>query len=150
MKTFAKLLTLVVLLNLARYFIGGMIESVTIMEPMHRVMPEYPDTFDNNFTRTDFLTSLGYNFAMWFFAELVFHLVHPQLRGPMLVRSLTSYWLMAAFFSSVAAVYMNHYTPPIRPFYAWSMADAAIVFTVVGLANGLLYPLFFRGGRRVE
>ena len=39
---------------------------------------------------------------------------------------------------------MNHYVVGIRPFYYWSMVDALIVFTVVALANALLYPRFFR------
>ena len=60
-----------------------------------------------------------------------------------MLRSLQGFGLMALFFISLAAVYMNHYTAPFRPFYAWSMVDALIVFTLVGIANGLLYPLFF-------
>jgi hypothetical protein len=38
---------------------------------------------------------------------------------------------------------MNHYTAAVNPFYFWSMADAVIVFAVVALANGFLYPIFF-------
>ena len=144
MKTIAKLVLLVVLLNVVRYTVGGFFESFTIMEPMHAPMPLFPEAFDNDFTSTDFTISLFYNFMMWFFAAVVFHLVHPVLRGPIWVRSLKSFALMAAFFSSVAAVYMNHYTAGIKPFYFWSMIDAWIVFPIVGLANGWLYPRFFR------
>ena len=39
---------------------------------------------------------------------------------------------------------MNHYVAGIRPFFYWSMVDALIVFTVVALANALLYPVVFR------
>ncbi len=144
MKTTAKIFALVVLLNLVRYFVGGPIEAATIMEPMHSVMPEYPEVFDNDFSSTDFMISLAYNFALWFFATLACHLMMPSLPGPIWVRSLTGFALMAAFFCSLAAVYMNHYTDVFRPFYAWSMIDALIVFSLVGLANGLLYPLLFR------
>jgi len=77
-------------------------------------------------------------------AAVVFHLLNPVLRGSIWLRSLKSYLLMAAFFCALAAVYMNHYVAGIRPFYYWSMVDALIVFTVVALANALLYPRFFR------
>lgn len=148
--TALRLLGLVVVLNLVRYLVGGPIEAVTIMEPMHEVMPRYPEVFDVDFTRRDFAISLGYNFAMWFFATWVFHLLHPVLRGGMVLRSLKSYGLMCLFFWSVAAVYMNHYQDPVKPFYLWSMVDAAIVFTVVAVANGLLYPLFLEGAPEQE
>lgn len=143
-KTFLKLLGLVVLLNVVRYVIGGFIEGATIMEPMHRPMAEYPDAFNAAFGTTDLVMGFVYNFAMWFVAGVAFHLLNPVLSGSIWVRSLKSYGLMAAFFCSLAAVYMNHYNAGIKPFYAWSMVDALIVFTVVGLANALLYPRFFR------
>lgn len=148
--TALRLLGLVVVLNLVRYLVGGPIEAVTIMEPMHEVMPRYPEVFDVDFTGRDFAISLGYNFAMWFVATWVFHLLHPVLRGGMILRSLKSYGLMCLFFLSVAAVYMNHYQDPVKPFYLWSMVDAAIVFTVVAVANGLLYPLFLEGAPERE
>lgn len=148
--TALRLLGLVVVLNLVRYLVGGPIEAVTIMEPMHEVMPRYPEVFDVDFTGRDFTISLGYNFAMWFVATWVFHLLHPVLRGGMVLRSLKSYGLMCLFFWSVAAVYMNHYQDPVKPFYLWSMVDAAIVFTVVAVANGLLYPLFLEGAPEQE
>ena len=59
MQTIAKLAVLVILLNLVRYVIGGPIENLTIMEPMHRVMPE------NNYADPripDLLASKGYEF----------------------------------------------------------------------------------------
>lgn len=143
MKTITKLATLVVLLNVARYVVGGLIESVTIIEPMQRPMSLYPDAFDADFSGTDFTISLFYNYMMWFFAAVVFHLLNPVLRGSIWIRSLKSYMLMAAFFCSVTAVYMNHYSAGVKPFYLWSMIDALIVFPIVGLANALIYPRFF-------
>jgi hypothetical protein len=81
---------------------------------------------------------------LWFWATVVFHLIHPSLEGPVWLKSLKSFWLMAAFFISLAAIYMNHYVDAVKPFYFWSMVDAAIVFTIVGMANGFLYRLFFK------
>lgn len=147
MNRLLRLLALTVVLNLVRYFVGGPIEGITIMEPMHRVMPLYPEVFDNDFTSTDFAISLGYNFMLWFSAAAVFHLMHPALKGGMLLKSLKSYGLMCLFFVSLAAVYMNHYVDAVKPFYFWSMVDALIVFTVVALANALLYPLFLGKGK---
>jgi len=146
MKNLLKLVGLTVVLNLVRYLVGGPIEGFTIMEPMHRVIPLYPEVFDNDFSGTDFAVSFLYNFVMWLTAVWVFHLLHPVLRGNMLIRSFKSYGLMCLFFVSLAAVYMNHYTAAVKPFYFWSMVDAMIVFSLVALANGLLYPIFFRIG----
>lgn len=75
---------------------------------------------------------------------VVLKVVLPVLRGPLWVRSLKSYGLMAAFFISLAAVYMNHYAAAVKPFYFWSMVDALILFPLVGLANAVIYPWFFR------
>jgi hypothetical protein len=94
MRDLGRLLALVPLLNLVRSLLGGPIESLTIMRPMHSVMPRYPEGFDNDFTTRDFVVSLFYNFMLWFVAELVFHLLHPRLRGPLWLRSLESYGLM--------------------------------------------------------
>jgi hypothetical protein len=38
---------------------------------------------------------------------------------------------------------MNHYSHP-KDFYFWSIVDAAVVFPVVALANGLVFPRLFR------
>ena len=143
MKTIGKLAALVLLLNVIRYLVGGPLEAITIMEPMHRVMPLYPEVFNTDFTSTDFTISLFYNYMMWFWATIVFHLMHPRLQGPLWARSLKSYLIMAAFFCSLAAVYMNHYSSEIKPFYFWSMIDALILFPLIGLANAVFYPRFF-------
>lgn len=142
--TLAKLLVLTIVLNLVRYFIGGPIEAAVLMEPMHRAMPLYPDVWDTAFSQADFIRSLGYNFALWFVALLQFHLIWPSLTGPMVVRSLQAFAISMAFFIALAAVYMNHFIAESRAFFAWSIVDALILFPLVGLANGLLYPLLFR------
>ena len=48
MKTIAKLAGLVVLLNVVRYTVGGFLEGFTIMEPMHRPLPLFPEAFDSS------------------------------------------------------------------------------------------------------
>lgn len=148
-KTALKLVLLCLLLNVVRYFVGGPLEAVTIMEPMHAPMSRYPDVFDTDFTRRDFTVSLGYNFAMWLVVTVVVHLLFPVLRGPAILRSLQGFGLMALFFVSLAAVYMNHYTGPMRAFYAWSMVDALLVFSLLGLVYGVVYPWLFPERARV-
>ncbi len=93
--------------------------------------------------------SMVYNLAMWYLATLAFHLVHPQLRGGMILRSLKSFGLMCAFLASVAAIYMNHFADAAKPFFLWSMAFNVVVFAVVAVANGLLYPRFFKSAKNV-
>lgn len=150
MKTILKFLLLVVLLNLVRYFIGGPIEGFTIMEPMHRVMPEYPMCFNNNFTTQDLASSFFYNFMLWLSVTWIFHVAHPALSGSWVVRSLKVFGLGWLFFASLAAVYMNHYVADIRTFYLYSILDALILFPLLGVTNGVLYPwLFGRGETKI-
>ncbi len=142
--TFLKFFGLVLILNLVRYVAGGPIEAVVLMEPMHAMMPRYPEVFDTDFSNTDFAVSLFYNFMMWLTAAWVFYLTHKALKGNYIIRSLKVFGLMGLFFISLAAVYMNHYTADIKTFYLYSMLDAVILFPLVGLANGLLFPRIFR------
>lgn len=144
MKTVLKFLGLVVLLNIIRYFIGGPIEALVLMEEMHAVIPQYPEVFDNDFSTLDFSISLFYNFILWLTATWVFYIAHPQLQGSFIIKSLKIFGLMGLFFVSLAAVYMNHYTAEIKPFYLYSMLDAVILFPLVGIANGLLFPRIFK------
>lgn len=144
MRSFAKFILLVVLLNLIRYLVGGPLEAITIVERMHEVIPKYPDVFNNDFDTTDFMISLFYNFMFWLTATWVFHIAHPRVTGSFIVKSFKIFGLMCLFFVSVAAVYMNHYTDAVKPFYFYSMIDALIVFPIVALANGLIYPRLFK------
>ena len=144
MKSFAKFILLVVLLNLIRYLVGGPVEAITITEGMHKVIPMYPEVFDNDFGTTDFMISLFYNFMLWLTATWVFHIAHSNVTGNFIVKSFKIFGLMCLFFVSLAAVYMNHYTDAVKPFYFYSMIDALIVFPIVALANGLIYPRLFK------
>ena len=56
---------------------------------------------------------------MWLSATWVFMLCHHALKGHMVVKSL-------------------------KAFYIYNILDDLIAFTVVALANGLLYPVFFK------
>ena len=143
LKLIAKFLLLVVLLNVVRYLVGGMIEAGTIMEPMHAPLPLFPEVFDNDFTTADLARSFFYNFMLWLSAAWFFHLLNPVLKGNIWVRSFKAYGLSCLSFISLAAVYMNHYTDAVKPFYFWSMVDALIVFTVVAAANALIFPRLF-------
>ena len=49
-----RLLVLTFALNIVRYFVGGPIEGVILMEPMHKAMSVYPDVWDNDFTQIRF------------------------------------------------------------------------------------------------
>lgn len=144
MITVLKLLGLTLILNLVRYFVGGPIEAMVLMEPMHRAMPLYPDVWNNEFGSTDFVVSLGFNFALWFAVVLNFHLMASALKGPALARSFIGFGIAGAIFISLAAVYMNHFIAESRAFFAWSIVDALILFPILALANGLLYPLLFK------
>ncbi|MEQ8524794.1 hypothetical protein [Gracilimonas sp.] len=144
MKTFLKFLGLVFILNIVRYLIGGPIEAIVLMEPMHAVLPQYPQVFDTDFSTTDFTISLFYNFMMWLTATWVFYISHPQLKGNYIIKSLKVFALMGLFFISLAAVYMNHYTADVKVFYLYSMLDAVILFPLVGVANGFLFPRIFK------
>ena len=133
-----RFLALVVLLNLVRYFVGGVIEAWTVLPPLFAAMEASSEYFSTRFTTFDWVTSFLYNFGVWLCAAWFFHLARPRLPGSDLVASLQSFALAWLFFASVSGVYMNHYAHP-GDFYFWNVLDAVIAFTVVAVANGLLY-----------
>ena len=139
MGTISRLLLLTVLLNLARYFVGGLIEQVTVMPRLVAAMAASPTYFDTAFTPTHWASSFAYNFAMWLTTVIAFHLMRPRLGDGRWLPSLKGFGLMYAGFASVSAIYMNHYSHP-KSFYVYSIADGAIAFGVVAVANALLYP----------
>ena len=144
MKTLLKFLLLVVILNVVRYLVGGPIEAIFVVEGMHGVMPQFPSAFNLDFSGTDFAISFFYNFMLWFAAAAVFYVAYPALKGHFVVRSLKVFGLMLLFFISLAAIYMNHYVDAVKTFYLYSMLDALILFPIVGIANGLIFPKLFR------
>jgi len=120
------------------------------MESMHQPMIDFTSCFNSQFTSSDWISSFFYNFMVWFCATWIFHLLHPSISGKMILKSLKIYGLMCLFFISVTAVYMNHYIDGIRTFYIYAMIDALITFSIVAIANGLLYPVFFRSPKIID
>lgn len=143
--TFAKLLALTVALNIVRYVVGGVIEGLTIMEPMHAPMAVYPEVFNNDFGVVNFALGFFFNFVMWFAVVLAVHMMWPALKGSAMVRAFKGYAAMWLFFGALAAVYMNHYLPGVQPFYRWSIIDAMILFPLLAAAHGFFYPMLFKG-----
>lgn len=133
-----RFLLLVVVLNIVRYVVGGPLEAVMILPGLFGEMERHADYFRTEFSTFDWATSYFYNFMVWLVATWVFHISRPAVRGADLAASLKVFGLMWLFFASVSAVYMNHYSHP-RAFYAYNIADALLVFALVGVANGLLY-----------
>lgn len=142
----AKLLLLCLVLNLIRYFLVGYVEQWTILAPLFTAMEQSKGYFKTDFQTVDWITSYFYNFVMWLAITIAFHFSRPHLTGHPVVRSLKVYGFMLIPFASISAIYMNHYSHP-KDFYFYSILDAVLVYALVGTANGLLYPLFFRSPR---
>ncbi|HEY4611922.1 MAG TPA: hypothetical protein VII11_02955 [Bacteroidota bacterium] len=146
MITVLKFLALVILLNVIRYAYAFLPLEQFAAAPMFSVMGENPSYFNSDFTTMDWVTSFFYNFMMWLTCTWVFMLMQPQLKGHMIVRALKVYGLMFLMFASISAIYMNHYSHP-KEFYYYSILDSLLVFPIVAVATGLLWPLFFKGGK---
>ena len=138
-----KLIALTVMLNLVRYFVIGFVEEIVIFEKLGAAMAASPSYFNLKFTTADWVTSYLYNFVMWLMPTIFFHKTHPFLRGSMILKSLKVYIPTLVVFLSISAIFMNHYSHP-KDFYLYSMLDAVIVFPLVAVANGLLYPFLVR------
>ena len=147
--TVIKFLTLVVVLNIIRYVAAGPLEAWLIFEPLFGAMEVSASYFNTNFTTFDWVTSFFYNFMMWLSITWLFFLAEGTLKGSYVVRSLKLYGVAWIFFASLSGVYMNHYSHP-KDFYFFNVLDAAIVFPIVAVANGLLFPRFGLGRSRRE
>ncbi len=141
--TAAKLIGLCAVLNILRYYVFGFIEGVFVMGPLFAAMEQSKEYFNTDFKTIDWVTSYFYNFVLWFVITIAFHVVHPRLTGNTVLRSLKVYGLMLVMFASVSAIYMNHYSHP-KDFYIYNILDSVLIFPLVGIANGFLYPLFFK------
>lgn len=133
-----KLLLLVLVLNIVRYAGGYIVEPFLIFPGLFGAMEASASYFRTEFTTFDWVTSYLYNFCMWLACAWVFHVARPAIHGSDLVASLKVFGIMCFSFASVSAIYMNHYSHP-RDFYLWNIADAVLVFALVGIANGFLY-----------
>lgn len=136
--TIVRFLALVVLLNVIRYLVGGLLESWTVGPLVMEAMGASPEVFNTTFTTADWVSSFLYNFVVWLVPVWVYHLARPALAGSDLVASFEIFALQWLLFAAVSGVYMNHYSHPMD-FYLWNVVDAVLAFTVVAVANGLLY-----------
>ncbi len=143
MKIFLKFLLLVIVLNVVRYVIAGPIALPLFTNRVFTAMQENATVFNTTFSGADWATSFFYNFMMWLTAAWVFLLMHRSLKGHMVVKSLKIFGLMFLMFASISAIYMNHYSHT-KAFYLYNILDGLIAYSVVAVANGLLYPLFFK------
>ncbi len=136
--TLVRFLVLVILLNIVRYLVAGVVEQMLVLPHLFGAMAESEEYFRTEFETADWVTSYLYNFVMWAVAAWVFHLLRPVLKGGDVAASLKSFGLMWLMFAAVSAIYMNHYSHP-PDFYIWNIVDAVVAFGTVALANGLLY-----------
>ena len=141
-----RFLALVVVLNIIRYVVGGLVEAPLIFPALFGVMEENTTFFNSDFQAIDWVTSYLYNFAMWAIVVWMYHIARPVLSGSEIVRSLKIFGIAFLFFASVSFIYMNHYSHS-KEFYLINVADALLMFLLVGLANGLLYPFLMSKGR---
>lgn len=138
MQKIFRFLGLVVVLNIIRYVVAGVIEMPLILPPLFKEMEENATYFNTAFATVDWLTSYFYNFIMWLCMTWIFHLARPALHGREMIKSLKVFGLGWLFFASVSAIYMNHYSHP-KAFYLWNILDGIVAFGIVAVANGLLY-----------
>ena len=134
----ARLLGLVIVLNVIRYVGGLLFEPFLIFPGLMGAMEQSAQYFRTEFQTFDWTTSYFYNFMMWLCCVWVFHLMRPALRGSDLAASLKVFAIMWISFASISAIYMNHYSHP-KDFYLWNVLDGILVFALVGIANGFLY-----------
>lgn len=106
--TYLKLFFYTIILHIPRYFTGGIIESYTIFEPMHKPVEDYPDCF--GFTTMDPLFSYGYNFTLWLSAVLIFRIAPRSLHCKMIFRSLLLWYLFSFLCQSGRSIYESSRT----------------------------------------
>jgi len=137
-----KLILLALVLYIIRFYGIGLLEQTSIFQPMHAPMSAYPDCF--GFTMDDLPMSHLFNYGLWLSVVFIFHLAHPSIEAKMIWRSLLIFGICGLFFVSLTGAYMNHFNDGIRVFFRYAMLDALLLFGILGLTNGLLYPVFFR------
>jgi len=133
-----RFLTLVVILNLVRYFVTPLLEVPFVFPRLFAAMEASPEYFNQDFTTLDWVTSYAYNFVMWGIATWFFHRLRPVLAGGDVTASFKVFGAAWVMFSAISGIYMNHYSHPSN-FYGWNVLDALLAFGLVALANGILY-----------
>lgn len=145
---FLKLLLYALFLYLLRLYGIGWIEQQTLFEPMHAPMTAYADCF--GFTMADLPLSHLFNYLLWFSTLLIFHLAQRAMAFHIMIRSLLIFGLVCLFHVSLTGAYMNHFNEGIRVFFRYAMLDALLIFGILGLLNGLAYPLLFKREMAVD
>jgi len=138
-----RFLLLIIILNILRYLVIGLIEEPLILPYLFSQMEINTEYFNTDFQTLDWLTSYFYNFIMWLVVVWVFHILHPQIKGNFYIKSLKVFGIMCLFFISISAIYMNHYSHP-KAFYFWNMLDAVMVYTLLAILNGFFYPILIK------
>jgi len=133
-----RLLALTAVLNVVRYTIVPLLEA-PIVRHVFTAMAAEPEIFRTHFGTFDWVTSVVYNFVLWWVAVVAVHCMQPGLRGGWWLRCAKGWGLLWASFAAVSAVYMNHYTHE-RAFYLWNIADSLLVFALLGATYALLHP----------
>lgn len=144
-KDLLKFLSFVVALNLVRYFAGYPVEKFFIFDSLVGAMEKSAYCFNTHFTTFDWVTSYFYNFMMWLTVAWVYVKLQRVLTCSDVIKSLKVYGIMYLYFASLSGIYMNHYRHP-KTFYFFNVLDGLLVFPIVAVANGLIYPLLFKEG----
>lgn len=142
MISFLKLIPYALFLYLVRLFAIGWIEQYTIFGPMHEPMATYEDCF--GFTMDDLPLSHLFNYCLWLSVVLLFHLIRKSLEVKTIWASLIVFGICGLFFISLTGAYMNHFNDGIRVFFRYAMLDGVLLFGLLGLLNGWIYPLIFK------
>ncbi len=136
---FLRFLALVVILNVLRYLVGGvLIEPYLIFPGLFAAMESSASYFNTVYGTFDWVTSYFYNFMMWLSCVWLFHLMRPAIRGSDYTASFKVFGILWIFFASVSTILMNHYSHP-KTFYFWIILDGALIYALVAVCNGFLY-----------
>jgi hypothetical protein len=138
-----KLTLLVALLGVVRIGIGHPLERLFLGDRINEAMAATPGYFNMQFSTLDWVTFCFYSFAKWFAVSAIYIKLDGVVHGRPLVRSLKVYGVMFVFFASVSAIYMNQYNHP-SDFYVYQILQGLLIFTLMAVANALIYPHVFR------
>lgn len=143
MRRILKFLLLVALLNAVRYAFGWPLEKLFVAEKLTAAIENNSDIFNWQFTAADWTRFYLFNFMSLFLISLIYLKIEPVVHGHPIWKSLKVYGVMFLYFATVSAAYMNQYNHP-GDFYFYNILDRMLIFPVVAVANGVLYPRLFK------
>jgi hypothetical protein len=144
MRRILKFLLLVFLLNSVRYAIGWPLERLLIQERLSAVTEGSPDIFNGAFGPWEWAIYFLANFMTWFLISVIYVKIEPQVHGSPMRKSFKVYGVMFLYFVAVSVTYMNQYSHP-SDFYVWNILDRMLIFPIMAVTNGLIYPRLFHG-----